>query len=77
MSLYAQVSTPKGRWPSVVVRPEICLLVRTHKRIHTTLSLLPQINVPGDLTAFARAYNGKDSYDFDCEVEAKGEPNLG
>jgi len=35
-----------------------------------------QINVPGDVTAFARAYNGKDDFEFDCEVEGTGEPKL-
>ena len=34
------------------------------------------MNVPGDLTAFARAYNGKDDFEFDAEVEAKGDPKL-
>ena len=32
--------------------------------------------MPGDLTAFARAYNGKDDFEFDAEVEATGEPKL-
>lgn len=44
-----------------------------------SLSLPPhsdQVNVPGDLTAFARAYSGKDDFEFDAEVEAKGEPKL-
>uniref|UniRef100_I2CPL5 Trigger factor ribosome-binding bacterial domain-containing protein n=1 Tax=Nannochloropsis gaditana (strain CCMP526) TaxID=1093141 RepID=I2CPL5_NANGC len=35
-----------------------------------------KINVPGDVTAFARAYNGKDDFEFDCEVEGTGEPKL-
>ena len=35
-----------------------------------------QVNVPGDVTAFARAYSGKDDFEFDAEVEAKGEPKL-
>jgi hypothetical protein len=34
------------------------------------------VNVPGDVTAFARAYSGKDDFEFDAEVEAKGEPKL-
>ncbi|KAM3570653.1 hypothetical protein VYU27_007296 [Nannochloropsis oceanica] len=35
-----------------------------------------KVNVPGDVTAFARAYNGKDDFEFDCEVEGTGVPKL-
>jgi hypothetical protein len=35
-----------------------------------------QINVPAEITKWARGYDGKADIEFDAELEGKGEPKV-